>query len=340
MYTPPINGGRMRSVDPGAPAMSDDTRKKRRASALQAITSLYKLGTLCATSSATYEQCLDAILETAIALSGADRGNVQLFDMQSGVVKIAAHRGFEAPFLTFFASVSSDDAAACATAMRSMQRIVIEDVTQSDVFAGQPSLSVLLDAGVRAVQSTPLVSSAGHILGMVSTHFGAPRRLSERELRLLDLLARQAADYIERRQNEQELAEKHRLLDLTRDAVVICDPAHRVRYWNKGAEELYGFSAQEALGVIMHDLLRSELPEHPKTIDARLIEEGHWSGEVSSFTADGQRIVTSSRWVLDRKPDGTPNAILKSTNDITARKLLIDELNHRAKNILATVQSI
>jgi PAS domain S-box-containing protein len=156
----------------------------------------------------------------------------------------------------------------------------------------------------------------------------------------LDWLARQAADYIEWRQNEQELAEKHRLLDLTRDAVVICDLGHRVRYWNKGAEELYGFSAQEVVGAIMHDLLRSELPENPKTIDASLIKEGHWSGEVSSFTADGQRIVTSSRWVLDWKPDGTPNAILKSTKDITARKLLIDELNHRAKNILATIQWI
>jgi hypothetical protein len=63
------------------------------------------------------------------------------------VLKIAAHRGFEATFLTFFASVGTDDAAACGTAIRSIQRIVVEDVTQSDVFAGQPILNVLLDAG-------------------------------------------------------------------------------------------------------------------------------------------------------------------------------------------------
>jgi len=335
-----MKGRRVRKPDRGGPAMADTTRKRRRVDALQAVTSLYKLGTLCATPSATYEQCLTAILETAIALTGADKGNIQLLDAQSGVLKIVTQRGFDEPFLTFFKNVASNDASACGAAIKAAERILVEDVSRSDVFAGQPSLTVLLEAGVRAVQSTPLISSAGHVLGMVSTHFSAPHRLTERELRLLDLLARQAADYIERLRHEQELAEKHRLLDLTRDAVVICDPAHRIRYWNKGAEELYGYSAQQAVGAIMHDLLKTELPEDLTTINTRLSKDGHWSGELASWTADGQRILTSSRWVLDRKPDGSPNAILRSSNDITARKLLIDELNHRAKNMLATVQSI
>ena len=65
----------------------------------------------------------------------------------------------------------------------------------SEIFAGQASLDVLLAAGVRAVQSTPLVSSAGKVLGMISTHFKQPTLLTARELRFMDLLARQAADY-------------------------------------------------------------------------------------------------------------------------------------------------
>ena len=77
--------------------------------------------------------------------------------------------------------------------------MIVEDVTQSEIFAEQPSLNILLEAGVHAVQSTPLISGAGTVFGMISTHFGRPHRPSERDLRLMDLLARQASDYIERR---------------------------------------------------------------------------------------------------------------------------------------------
>src|SRR5207249_6670536 len=80
---------------------------------------------------------------------------------------------------------------------------------------GQTSLSVLLDAGVRAVQSTPFLSSTGNLLGMISTYFRIPHRPSERELRLIDLLARQAADYLERKQTED-----HRERLLAREQVL------------------------------------------------------------------------------------------------------------------------
>jgi signal transduction histidine kinase len=130
---------------------------------------------------------------------------VQLFDPPSRSLIIAAQRGFDEPFLKCFASVG-DDYSACATAMRMAERIIVEDVTQSEIFAGQPSLNVMLEAGARAVQSTPLVSSAGNLLGMISTHFGVPHRPGERELRLMDLLARQAADYLERKRAEEKIA--------------------------------------------------------------------------------------------------------------------------------------
>jgi signal transduction histidine kinase len=91
--------------------------------------------------------------------------------------------------------------------MQKCERVIIEDITQSPIFTGQRSLDVLLEAGVRAVLSTPLIDSNGNILGMISTHFCNPHRPAERELRLLDLLARQAADYIQRKRAEHELRE-------------------------------------------------------------------------------------------------------------------------------------
>jgi PAS domain S-box-containing protein len=152
--------------------------------------------------SGDYARNLNAVVDTAIAITGADKGNLQLFDPTAGVLTIAAQRGFEEPFLKFFASVR-DDASACAAAMRSGDRVIVEDVRESEIFAGQPSKEVMLDAGARAVSSTPLMASTGNLLGMISTHFANPHRPSERELHLLDLLARQTADYLERKRADE-----------------------------------------------------------------------------------------------------------------------------------------
>jgi GAF domain-containing protein len=86
--------------------------------------------------------------------------------------------------------------------MRSGERVVVEDVRTSEIFVGQPSMNVLVRAGVRAVTSTLLISSAGNRLGMISTHFREPHHPSERELGFMDLLARQASDYLERKRAE------------------------------------------------------------------------------------------------------------------------------------------
>jgi PAS domain S-box-containing protein len=171
---------------------------------LQAMMRLYEVGNQCMREENDFDQCLIIILEAAISLTGADKGNIQLFDPVSDSLVIAAHRGFEEPFLKFFARVR-DDSCACGKAWQSGERVVVEDVTESEIFAGNPSLDALLEAGVRAVQSTCLMSSTGRLLGMISTHFSRPRRLSEGELRTMDLLARQATDYLERKKAEEAL---------------------------------------------------------------------------------------------------------------------------------------
>ena len=145
---------------------------------------------------------LEEILDAAIGITGADMGNIQL--LEEGALRIVAQRGFEAPFLDFFNAVH-DGQAACGTAMQNGKRVIVEDVASSPIFAGTPALDIMLAAGVRAVQATPLVSRSGRVLGMFSTHYQAPRRPGEREQRLLDLLARQAADLIERKMADEAL---------------------------------------------------------------------------------------------------------------------------------------
>ena len=173
----------------------------RIAADLEAMVLLREVGILCAQEGSDTTKCLNDILQTGISIAGADKGNIRLLDPISGGLTIAAHQGFEAPFLSFFAHVR-DDAAACAEALHTAQRVIVEDVATSEIFIGQSSQQVVLDAGVRAVISTPLTSTAGNTLGILSVHFSRPHRPAERELHLTDLLARQAGDYLERRRSE------------------------------------------------------------------------------------------------------------------------------------------
>ena len=170
---------------------------------LAGMTRLNTLSGLLVREGKDLKTCLNHALETAIAITGADKGNVQLFDGNAVALTIATHRGFEDNFLKFFEEVRNDSTA-CAEAMRSSRRVIVEDVTRSDIFAATPaSLKVLVDAGVRAVISTPLTSGGGGLLGMISLHFIEPHRPAERELGLMDLLARQTADYLERKRAEE-----------------------------------------------------------------------------------------------------------------------------------------
>ena len=153
------------------------------------------------------------IIEAAIAITRADKGNIQILDPFTGKLKIAAQRGFDLPFLKFFMCVAAGDAAACGAAMERLERVIVEDITQSPIFLGSDALDVLLNEEVRAVQSTPLVNRSGQFLGIISTHFNKVHAPDERELRMIDILARQAADIIEHKLAEEELRENREDLD-------------------------------------------------------------------------------------------------------------------------------
>jgi len=143
-------------------------------------------------------EVLNEILRAAIEVTEADLGNIQLIDQ--GILRIVVHRGCPTEFLSFFKEVSHDSIAACGAALLSRSRVIIEDVKSSELFRGTPAGEVLLQAGIQAVQSTPLIGASGKVYGMLSTHFRRPRRSAERALRYLDLLASQAGRVLERLQ--------------------------------------------------------------------------------------------------------------------------------------------
>src|SRR5262249_36496928 len=129
-----------------------------------------------------------------------------------------------------------------------------------------------------------------------------------------------ARDITERKAVERQLAEQARLLNLTNDAIFICDMGDRIIFWNRGAQELYGYSAEEALGRITHQLLRTEFAKSIGQIRKELERDGHWRGEVVHRRKDGSKVVAMSRWSLDRDEFGKPSSILETNTDVTERK--------------------
>ena len=153
---------------------------------------------------------LEEMLSATIEFLGAAKGNIQIFHPERGVLTIEAQRGFEKDFLDFFREVSANDGCACGRALRTGERIVIEDVEKDAQFAS--FREVARGAGFRGVTSTPLLGTHGVPLGILSTHFTLPHRPSDQELRRLDLYVRQGADFIERCRSEEQLRQNEERL--------------------------------------------------------------------------------------------------------------------------------
>ena len=331
--------------------------EERRAADLKAMERLYQLGNRCAQGGDDFETCLDEIVATAIAIANADKGNIQLLDVESGMLRIAAQRGFGEPFLKFFAEVAAGEAATCGAALHTAGRILVPDITRSEIFAGQPSLDVLLNEGLRSVQSTPVISSSGQVFGMISTHFREARQPGARDLHLMDLLARQTADYLERRQ--AEIALRHRtqqfetLIDQAPLGVFLVDAEFKIRSVNPVAMPVFGDIRGGIIGrdfdEIIHILWQKDYANEVVCIFRHTLATGEPYVTPERIEQRKDRGITEYyEWRIDRivLPDGR-YGIVCYFRDISAQvqaretqQLLVDELNHRVKNTLASVQAI
>jgi PAS domain S-box-containing protein len=126
------------------------------------------------------------------------------------------------------------------------------------------------------------------------------------------------ADVTERKLAEEALREQAQVLDSAQ--VFVRDMESRVVSWPRGAEKLYGYSSQEALGITSHDLFHTQFPEPLAAIEKKLFETGAWEGELIHLRRDGSTIVVSSAWVLHSDDRGRPMRILETNIDVTARK--------------------
>lgn len=116
------------------------------------------------------------------------------------------------------------------------------------------------------------------------------------------------------------LQEQVELLNLTHDAIVVHDMNDRITFWSRGAEALYGWTAQQALGQPLQKITQTSFPAPYEQILDELLRTGRWHGELLRVRHDGRSVVISSRAALWRDANGSPRAVLATNNDITARK--------------------
>lgn len=278
---------------------------------------------------ALYEKIVDA----AVAIMGSDYASMQMLFPErgsGGELRLLAFRGFNAQAAKFWEWVRADSESTCGAALRTGKRVIAADIANCEFMAGSEDQRTYLQTGIRACQTTPLIGRGGNIVGMLSTHWRNPHQPSERDFRLLDILARQAADLIERTRNEQQLAKQAGLLDLSSDAIIARDLEGRILYWNRGAERLYGWTRDEALGKNIHVFLKTQFPESLQRISEELYRSGRWTGELVHSTRDGRRITVLCRKALDHPAQGNSAVVLETNSDISERKRVEEELRQRS----------
>ena len=127
----------------------------------------------------------------------------------------------------------------------------------------------------------------------------------------------------------QRIREQASLLDLTHDTIIVRGMDDVIRYWNRGAEELYGWPAELALGKVSHALLQTRFPAPLETINAELAESGRWEGELVHTRRDGSQLVVATRWALQRDGEGRPAAVMATNSDVT--------MAHKAEYLMGKV---
>lgn len=140
-------------------------------------------------------------------------------------------------------------------------------------------------------------------------------------------------------QLNQILSEKATLLEIAHDGIIVRSINNSILFWNQGAELLYGWSSEEALGKITHTLLQTRFPEPLEQVEAKILGEGWWEGELVHTRRDGAEIIVASRWVLQNNDEGRPVCVLEINRDITEHKRAELGLQESEARLRALVES-
>jgi PAS domain S-box-containing protein len=301
----------------------------------------------------------DHMIDAAMQVMKSDAAAIQIFDAEAAALRVVAWKNFPREAVEHWMIVKPGGVSACSQAFANKERVAFEDVESVAVLAGTKDLEAYRRSGIRAVQSTPLFSRSGRLLGMMSTFWRDPNQPSSREYRFFDVLARQAADLIERLEAEAALKDSEEQLRLATEAADIglwdVDLVTDTLYWPPRVKAMFGISADAP--VSMADFYAGLHPADRDFVSAEYVAAAN--PEVRSLYDVEYRTIGKEdgieRWVAAKgrgvfNDDGRCIRMIGVAIDVTERKAaearlreLNDTLEQRVaaavaeRNILADI---
>ncbi|HET6252932.1 MAG TPA: ATP-binding protein [Puia sp.] len=271
------------------------------------------------------------IVEAAVAIMRSQFGTMQMLYPDGGRIgklRLLACSGFTPEAENYWEWVYQHTGSSCGEVLRTRRRVIISDFRTCEFMRNEPTLPIFLDGGIYAAQSTPLYSRTGKLLGMISTHWKHPHNPPQRHLDLLDILARQAADLIERTQTAEKLKESEQRLRAL--ATATNDVIYRM---NADWTEMHQLDGRNFLvdSETTTDWLRQYIPPEDQEQMMTVIRDAirtktMFQLEHRVFKADG-----STGWIFSRAIPivGEKGNIVEwfgAASDITEKRSLLTEL--------------
>ena len=206
-----------------------------------------------------------------------------------------------------------------------------EVVIESRIAEAFPAVDRLRTLRAQAYVGQRLDNASGQPIGLLFVLFRAPLQRSEWIASTLRIFAARVAAELERIDADARIRQQAALLDKAEDAILVRDLEHRILYWNRRAERLYGWQAEEVAGRSVRELFYGDDDADFLAATEQTCREGEWVGELVQRTKDGRQLTVEGHWTLVRSDDGEPTSILAINTDITARRELEERLRQSQK---------
>jgi diguanylate cyclase (GGDEF)-like protein/PAS domain S-box-containing protein len=205
----------------------------------------------------------------------------------------------------------------------------VECILQSrtDAPFTDPAALAALDA--QACVGRRLDNPAGQPVGLLCVLFRDPVTELDFIMSTLQIFAARAAHELERQEADERIRAQASMLDKANDAIFVCGIDGRLRFWNKSAERIFGWKAEEVLGRKKQELIIDDLDIYSQAVNT-VLEQGDWTGDIMKRRKDGSTLMVEGHWTLVTDENGKPDSILAIDTDITQRKAAEREIERLA----------